>query len=174
MRYSSVACTAEVPRRFRRRLGFFVWQRCRRPALARSTLPPAVILNRLAADFFVLMPFGRRIYISFLSKRARNIWAAPRSIKRYFQISRHRSGAHQTPENRRSRVNEALISTTDRGFPNSEARYLTVPAGTFENSPAVSTLGVRHPTTPSVPHGTAELDSFPWFRSFGPSVLPGA
>jgi len=48
--------------------------KCRLPALSRRTFPPAVILKRFAADFLVLMPFGRRIkMISFLSKRARNI-----------------------------------------------------------------------------------------------------
>jgi hypothetical protein len=31
------------------------------PALERMILPVAVILNRLATDFFVLIPFGRRI-----------------------------------------------------------------------------------------------------------------
>ena len=61
MRYSSVESTEVAPRRLRRRLGFLVWHRCRRPALERTTLPLAVILNRLAADFFVLMPLGRRI-----------------------------------------------------------------------------------------------------------------
>jgi len=36
------------------------------------TLPVPVILNRLATDFFVLMPFGRRINL-FVVKRVRNI-----------------------------------------------------------------------------------------------------
>ena len=61
MRYTSVAWTVVVPRRLRRRLGFLVWHKCRRPALERMTFPLAVILNRLAADFLVRMPFGRRI-----------------------------------------------------------------------------------------------------------------
>src|SRR5260370_32456768 len=61
MRYSSVECTAVLPRRLRRRLGPLVGIKGRRPELLRKTLPPAVILNRLAADFFVLIPFGRRI-----------------------------------------------------------------------------------------------------------------
>src|SRR5438045_213527 len=61
MRYSSVECTVVVPRRLRRRLGRLVWARCRRPAEERNTLPVAVILNRFAADFLVLMPLGRRI-----------------------------------------------------------------------------------------------------------------
>ena len=71
MRYSSVEWTEVLPRRLRRRLGGLLWHRWRRPALERKTLPLAVILNRLAADFFVLMPFGRRISIfSFLSKKS--------------------------------------------------------------------------------------------------------
>jgi hypothetical protein len=50
-----------VPRRLRRRLGLLVEHKCRRPALERMTFPLAVILKRLAADFLVRMPFGRRI-----------------------------------------------------------------------------------------------------------------
>jgi len=50
-----------VPLKDRRRLEFLVWSKWRLPARERRTLPLAVILNRLAADFFVLMPFGRRI-----------------------------------------------------------------------------------------------------------------
>jgi hypothetical protein len=61
MRYTSVECTVVVPRRLRRRLGLLVEHKCRRPALERMTFPLAVILKRLAADFLVRMPFGRRI-----------------------------------------------------------------------------------------------------------------
>ena len=61
MRYSSVEWTAVLPRNPRRRFGFLVCIKWRLPALLRRTLPPAVILKRLAADFLVLMPFGRRI-----------------------------------------------------------------------------------------------------------------
>jgi hypothetical protein len=35
----------------------------------RITLPVPVILNRLATDFFVLMPLGRRINQSFQKER---------------------------------------------------------------------------------------------------------
>ncbi len=69
MRYSSVGCTAVVPVKARRRFGFFVWSRWRLPARERNILPLAVILKRLATDFFVLIPFGRRINsIQFLQK----------------------------------------------------------------------------------------------------------
>ena len=51
-------------------LGCLVSPRWRRPARERMTLPLAVILNRLATDFFVLMPLGRRININFLSKKS--------------------------------------------------------------------------------------------------------
>ena len=61
IRYLSVECTVVVPRRFRRRFGTLVCARWRLPAHARRTFPPAVILNRLATDFLVLMPLGRRI-----------------------------------------------------------------------------------------------------------------
>src|ERR1700759_5096690 len=61
MRYSSVLSTVVVPRRLRRRLAFLVCAKWRLPALERRTFPLAVILNRLATDFFVLMPLGRRI-----------------------------------------------------------------------------------------------------------------
>src|SRR6185312_15911127 len=61
MRYSSVLSTVVVPRRLQRRLAFLDWAKWRLPALERRTLPLAVILNRLATDFFVLMPLGRRI-----------------------------------------------------------------------------------------------------------------
>src|SRR5690349_2534513 len=85
MRYSSVGSRATLPRKPRRRLGFLVCIKCRRPALLRRTLPPAVILNRLAADFFVLMPFGRRIVLGFSAqKRARNIGGGRQGSKRYF------------------------------------------------------------------------------------------
>src|SRR5712671_3759281 len=85
MRYTSVGWTRVVPVRARRRLGFLVCNRCRLPARERSTFPLAVILKRFAADFLVLMPFGRRIKIESLSlKRTRNIGdASPRS-KGYF------------------------------------------------------------------------------------------
>jgi len=54
-------------------LGVLVWARWRRPAWARSTLPVAVILNRLAADFLVLMPFGRRIKFNSIAKERETI-----------------------------------------------------------------------------------------------------
>jgi hypothetical protein len=40
------------------------------PARGRNTLPLAVILKRLAADFFVLIPFGRRIIQSNFFKKS--------------------------------------------------------------------------------------------------------
>ena len=65
MRYISVLSTnLEVPRE-RRRLGLLVESKWRLPALERMALPLAVILNRLATALRVLMPFGRRIYLSF-------------------------------------------------------------------------------------------------------------
>src|SRR5260370_224836 len=70
IRYSSVEWTPVVPRRERRRLGFLVWSKCRLPARERSTFPLAVILNRFAADFLVLMPLGRRI--NSMALRPRN------------------------------------------------------------------------------------------------------
>ncbi len=73
-----------VPRNPRRRLGFLPWHKWRRPARGRSTLPRAVILNRFAADFLVLMPLGRRISKRFLLKRARNIGERPKQGKWYF------------------------------------------------------------------------------------------
>ncbi len=73
MRYSSVGWTTPVPRKFRRRFGRFASAKCRRPALERSTLPFAVILNRFAADFLVLMPFGRRIKESAFFEKERAI-----------------------------------------------------------------------------------------------------
>jgi len=52
-------------------LGALACNRWRLPACARSTLPRAVILNRLATDFFVLTPLGRRIVqLSFKKERA--------------------------------------------------------------------------------------------------------
>jgi len=69
MRYSSVLWTVVVPLKLRRRFGFLPWSKCRLPAEERRILPLAVILNRLAADFLVLIPFGRRI-ISNLSKKS--------------------------------------------------------------------------------------------------------
>jgi hypothetical protein len=77
MRYSSVGWTSVVPVKPRRRFGFLVWSRWRLPARERKTLPLAVILKRLAADFFVLIPFGRRInQIQFLKKSAQYTDAA--------------------------------------------------------------------------------------------------
>ena len=52
--------TVLLPRR-RRRLEFLPCSKWRLPAWLRMTLPVPVILNRLATDFFVLMPLGRRI-----------------------------------------------------------------------------------------------------------------
>ena len=75
MRYSSVLSTTTVPLRPRRRFGFLPCNRWRFPERERNTLPPAVILNRLATDFFVLMPFGRRIIIELLfEKSAKYRW----------------------------------------------------------------------------------------------------
>src|ERR1017187_2766835 len=76
MRYTSVGWTVVVPRRLRRRLGLLVWHKCRRPALERMTFPLAVILNRLAAAFLVLMPFGRRINCSVVFQKERAIYGA--------------------------------------------------------------------------------------------------
>src|SRR6188768_541619 len=75
MRYTSVGCTVVVPVRLRRRFGFLVCSKWRLPARERSTLPLAVILKRFAADFFVLMPLGRRIKFQSVRfrKRTRNI-----------------------------------------------------------------------------------------------------
>src|SRR5215469_8381715 len=70
MRYTSVTSTLVSPRSERRRLGPFVCARWRRPALERRTFPRAVILNRLATDFFVLMPLGRRINQILLFKKS--------------------------------------------------------------------------------------------------------
>jgi hypothetical protein len=50
----------DVPR-LRRRFGLLVWSKWRLPARMRMTFPEAVILNRFATDFFVLMPLGLRI-----------------------------------------------------------------------------------------------------------------
>src|SRR3954451_5659450 len=78
MRYMSVGCTVVVPRRLRRRFGFLCWARWRLPALERRTLPLAVILNRLATDFFVLIPLGRRInLVKFRQKSAQYRWRTP-------------------------------------------------------------------------------------------------
>src|SRR6185503_9674420 len=76
MRYSSVEWTVVVPRRERRRPGPLVCSKWRLPACARKTLPLAVILKRFATDFFVLIPFGRRIIKSILLKE-RAIYGAP-------------------------------------------------------------------------------------------------
>src|SRR6185436_20839147 len=72
MRYASVEdTTADLPRR-RRRFGPLPASKWRLPACDRMTFPEPVILNRLATDFFVLIPFGRLI-VQLLNKRARNI-----------------------------------------------------------------------------------------------------
>ena len=63
MRYASVSSTClEVPSE-RRRFGLLPASKWRRPARERITLPVAVILNRLATDFLVLIPLGRRIVL---------------------------------------------------------------------------------------------------------------
>ena len=61
MRYASVGeTTADLPSA-RRRFGLLPASKWRLPAWERITLPLPVILNRLATDFFVLIPFGRLI-----------------------------------------------------------------------------------------------------------------
>src|SRR5579864_8884144 len=62
----SVGPTSAGLRNDRRRLEFLFWSKWRRPAPRRRTFPPAVILKRLATDFLVLMPLGRRILVHFL------------------------------------------------------------------------------------------------------------
>src|SRR5215469_12503688 len=81
MRYSSVASTVVNPRNERRRLGFLVCARWRRPALERRTLPLAVILNRLATDFLVLMPLGRRINQFLLFKKSAQYKYVPGNVQ---------------------------------------------------------------------------------------------
>src|SRR5262249_57149152 len=84
MRYSSVGCTKVVPVKPRRRFGFFVCSRWRLPARGRNTLPLAVILKRLAADFFVLIPFGRRIIQTNFFKKSAQYTDASRSKQGLF------------------------------------------------------------------------------------------
>src|SRR5687767_3397401 len=84
MRYVSVESTCLAVPSERRRLAFFVAIRWRFPARKRITLPVPVILNRLATALRVLIPFGRRISITF-SKRAGNIGNHPHCSKWYFQ-----------------------------------------------------------------------------------------
>jgi hypothetical protein len=71
MRYTSVLSTNAEEPKARRRFGFLPCSRWRLPAWERITLPVPVTLNRFATDFFVLIPFGRRIYS--VLKRVRNI-----------------------------------------------------------------------------------------------------
>ena len=61
MRYVSVGSICVAEPSLRRRLAFLWANKWRRPARERMTLPLAVILNRFATDFFVLIPFGRLI-----------------------------------------------------------------------------------------------------------------
>src|SRR5260221_967558 len=75
--------TALLPRR-RRRLEFLPCSRWRLPAWLRMTLPVPVILNRLATDFLVLIPLGRRINFYFNCKRARTIRSGGTRRKRDF------------------------------------------------------------------------------------------
>jgi len=49
------------------------WSKCRFPARERRTFPRAVIFKRFAADFFVLMPFGRRINQTEILQKERAI-----------------------------------------------------------------------------------------------------
>jgi amidohydrolase len=79
-----------VPPRARRRFGFLPCSKCRLPARERNTLPRAVILNRFAADFLVLMPLGRRIKIQpNLSRKERAIYGAIRREARgNFEIAK--------------------------------------------------------------------------------------
>ena len=61
MRETSVLSTRVEEPRFRRVLGDFPESKWRLPACDRLTFPVAVILNRFATAFLVLMPLGRRI-----------------------------------------------------------------------------------------------------------------
>src|SRR5439155_6375109 len=62
----SVGPRSDALRSERRRLEFLPWSKWRRPAPRNRTLPVPVILKRLATDFLVLMPLGRRIQVHFL------------------------------------------------------------------------------------------------------------
>src|SRR5208337_4000798 len=57
----SVGPMSDALRRERRRLELLPWHRWRRPAPRKRILPVPVILNRLLADFLVLIPLGLRI-----------------------------------------------------------------------------------------------------------------
>src|SRR5688572_25072692 len=88
MRYSSVPSTTTVPPRPRRRLGFLPCSRWRFPARERNTLPLAVILNRLATDFLVLMPFGRRIkYRILLFEKSAKYKCMPQLVQAVFCLT---------------------------------------------------------------------------------------
>src|SRR5580658_11297379 len=88
MRYASVGSTTVAVPRLRRRLGVLVCNKCRLPARMRRTLPPAVILNRLATAFFVLMPLGRRISVLFFEKDAQYRVNGPPSASGFFRLVR--------------------------------------------------------------------------------------
>jgi hypothetical protein len=62
-----------VPLSDRLRFAFLVWSKWRLPALERRILPLAVILKRLATDFLVLIPLGRRINQSVFVQKERAI-----------------------------------------------------------------------------------------------------
>jgi len=70
MRYTSVGPSNEALRSDRRRLGLLPCSKWRRPAPRKRTFPVAVILNRLATAFLVLIPLGRRIQFHFLHSSA--------------------------------------------------------------------------------------------------------
>src|SRR5258705_13898378 len=100
MRYTSVGCTVVVPLSARRRLGFLVWSKWRLPARERRTFPLAVILNRLATDFLVLMPLGRRIINQLSFKKSAQYrwrWAPKQAVFLEF------SGSPRSPTPNRQR-----------------------------------------------------------------------
>ena len=74
MRYASVECTAVEPRRRRRRLGFLVCARWRRPALERMTFPRARDLETLGHGLLGFDAFGSSHKIlNLYRKRAQTI-----------------------------------------------------------------------------------------------------
>jgi hypothetical protein len=109
MRYRSVASTTAILPRRRSRWEFLVWARWRLPARERNALPVAVILNRLATAFLVLMPLGRLINNSKECVLYACNALKQEEIQKNLEILRHRRWRGQIPQLLHGVLNALII-----------------------------------------------------------------
>src|SRR6185312_8668429 len=86
IRLTSVGPRIDAFRRDRLRLALLPCIKWRLPAPRNMTLPVPVILKRFVTDFFVLIPLGRRIIISFVNE-CLDSWSQLSKFRPVFRVA---------------------------------------------------------------------------------------